>query len=156
MKSGRIRGFDPAPISSPGERAGSHIVLLIIWIVCFGFAQSAHAEVRIFGEADALKVEARNATVDEVLRALQGSYKFRFQSSRTLSNPVSGTYTGPLPRIVTRLLEGYDYVMRRSAGDVQVSIISADQPVAQRQQRQIEPPKDCKYDDGFRVIPVEC
>jgi hypothetical protein len=125
-------------------------------IVGISLLQPAAAEVRISGRPDALRIEAQNATVDEVLRALQVSYKFRFQSSRALSNPVSGTYTGSLPRIVTRLLEGYDHVMRRSAGSVQVSIISADRPVAQLQQRQIEPPKDCKYDDGFRVIPVEC
>jgi hypothetical protein len=121
-------------------------------IVGISLLQPAAAEVRISGRPDALRIEAQNATVDEVLRALQVSYKFRFQSSRALS----GTYTGSLPRIVTRLLEGYDHVMRRSAGSVQVSIISADRPVAQLQQRQIEPPKDCKYDDGFRVIPVEC
>jgi hypothetical protein len=110
-----------------------------------------------------LRTSFSNATVDDVLRALQASYKFQFQSDRALTNPTGGIYTGPLSRVVAHLLDGQNYVMRYSAGGMQVSIISSitsDRPVAQRQPQyqrpRVGPPKDCKYDDGIKVIAVEC
>jgi hypothetical protein len=156
MLFSRINRFNLASISSSAAPASSHIALLALWIVCFGIVQPALAEVRVSGRAGTLKIEARHATVDEILRVLQTSYKFRFVSSGVLSNQVNGTYTGSLPRVVSRLLEGHDYVMRSSAAGVQVSIISAGQPIAQQRQTSNEPVKECKYDDGVRVIPVEC
>jgi hypothetical protein len=129
-------------------------------IVGFVVLQPARAEVRISGQPNALKIEAHNATVDDVLRALQASYKFRFESAHALTNPAGGIYTGSLSRVVGRLLDGQNYVMRHSAGGVKVSIISSGQPVARSQPQfqpaQGEPPKECKYDDGTRVIAVEC
>ena len=158
MKSGRSRGFDPVP-TSPGMRAGSRIVLLALCFVCFGFAQYAHAEVRVSGGADAVVIETRGASLEEVLKALQGSFKFRYRSSGALDDVVSGTYSGPLRRVITRLLEGRNYVFQNSPNYLDVVIIDASGPGQVSRPPQMkgpEPPKDCKYDDGTRVIPVEC
>lgn len=66
-----------------GRFALSLVAVLAVETVCFSLLQPAGAEVRVSGPADALKIEARNATVDEVLCALQAS--FRFHSSCTVN-----------------------------------------------------------------------
>jgi hypothetical protein len=159
MKSSRTCGFDPAPTSSPRARAGSHIVLVVLWLVCFGFAQFARAEVRVAGGADAVVIETRGASLEEVLKALQGTVKFRYHSTEALDGVVSGTYSGPLRRVITRLLEGRNYVFRNSPNDLDVVIFGSSGPAQVSGLPQVsgpQPPKDCKYDDGTRVIPVEC
>ena len=136
---------------------------LVAAIVGLAALQSAAAEVRISGTPDALKIEAQNATVEDVLRALQTSYSFKFQSANVLTSPAGGVYNGSLSRVVARLLEGQNYVIRNSGGVVQISIISpnsARRPAASRQPQNqpppFEPPKDCKFDNGIEVIAVEC
>jgi hypothetical protein len=156
--------------SSPGARAVTRIGLAV-WIVCFGFAQSASAEVSISGQANALKLETRGATLDEVLRALQAAFKFHYQDTGTLNNVISGTYAGSLRGVVSRLLGGHDFVMQGSLSDLSVAIVapknaaSAGRAVSvkaapaaapERLRPGTDPVKECQYKDGDKVIPVEC
>ena len=104
-------------------------------------------------------VEARGATLEDVLKALQDSFKFRYRSSETLGDGlISGTYSGPLPRVIGRLLDGHNYTIRETANHLDVAIFGVSGPDRARapQASSPQPPKDCKYDDGVRVIPVEC
>jgi hypothetical protein len=162
MKSGRIKGLGSISASSCGARNAIHIILAL-WFVCFGFAQSANAEVRISGAADALKIETRQATLDEVLRALRASFKFQYRSAEPPKGVISGTYSGSLRSVVTRLLEGNDYVMHDSKNNLEVAIFGptitpASNPASGTATAgvQAEPLKECQYKDGDRIIPVEC
>ena len=74
--------------------------------------QPVRAEVRISGQMDALKVEAREASVEEVLAALRASVNLQYRTSDALNRVMTGTYNGSLQRVVARLLEGRNYVMR--------------------------------------------
>ncbi len=164
-----MRCSTPIAKSSPAAGAVSRIGLAL-WIACFGFAQSASAEVSISGQANALRIETRGATLDEVLRALQAAFKFQYQDTGTLNDVISGTYSGSLRGVVTRLLEGHDFVMHGSLSDLSVEIIaSKNAPAAGRVvsikaapaagaplQPGTEPVKECQYKDGDKVIPVEC
>jgi hypothetical protein len=139
-------------------------VALALSIACFGFVQRGNAEVRISGTADALRMEAREATLEEALRALQASFNFQYGGAGALDGIVNGTYSGSLSRVVARLLAGRDYVMRGSADGFAVEIFGPDGPAKNRAvdakpsiARTIpEAPKNCIYKDGDRVIPVEC
>jgi hypothetical protein len=162
MKSGRIKGLNPISASSCGARAAFPIILAL-WIVCFGFAQFANAEVRISGAADALKIETQQASLDEVLRALRASFKFQYHSTEALKGVISGTYSGSLRGVVTRLLEGNDYVIHDTKNNLEVAIFGPTITPASNQangavpaQMQPEPSKECQYKDGDRIIPVEC
>jgi len=168
-----MRYGTPVAKSSPGARAATRIALAV-WIVCFGFAQSAAAEVSVSGEAGALKLETRGATLNEVLRALQSTFKFRYQDTGTLNDVISGTYAGSLRGVITRLLEGHDFVMHGSLSDLSVEILApknapaagrvvnvkaapaTQAAVAPGLQAGTEPVKECQYKDGDKVIPVEC
>jgi len=123
--------------------------------------------VSISGTPSAVRVEARQASVDEVLRALGTSFKLRYSASGAIGGMVSGTFSGPLPAIVARILDGQNYFMHGPLDDLQVRILTTGvaaptQPTARAAPAQpgaaaapqvgTDPVKECKYNG----IPVEC
>jgi hypothetical protein len=87
------------------------------------FVQPVRAEVRVSGQADAVIVEAREASVEEVLAALRASFNLHYRTSGTLNRVMTGTYTGSLQRVIARLLEGHNYVMQSSAGGGELIVV---------------------------------
>ena len=62
-----------------------------------------------------IQIEAHDASVGQVLAALQASGLIRLSASDQLSRTVSGTYTGTLPQVLSRILEGHTYFLRVTA-----------------------------------------
>jgi hypothetical protein len=91
------------------------------------FAQAASeacADVSVSGSMDSAQVEARHSSVEEVLNALSKVFPIRYRASIEVSHAVSGTFKGPALKIIARLLEGYDYVVRQTAaGEFEVRVI---------------------------------
>jgi hypothetical protein len=109
-------------ILGPGLNVGA---VLAAVIVC-GASAPAAAEVRIVdARADRLVIEAKDATVREVLDALSKSQKLQIETSALAGN-VTGTYSGPLQRVLLRLLNGYDVVIRSSPAGLKLTVFSAD------------------------------
>jgi hypothetical protein len=100
------------------DRIGLRKLALAIWLGALlpAFAEHVRAEVRVSGQADALTVVTREASVEEVLAALRASFNLNYRTSGALNRVITGTYTGSLPRVIARLLEGHNYVMQASAG----------------------------------------
>jgi hypothetical protein len=86
-------------------------------------AGTIHAEVRVNGDARAVQVDATRSNVAEVLSALETAYGLRVNTSTALERPVSGTFTGSLAQILSRMLEGYNYFIRHQATKIEVTII---------------------------------
>lgn len=79
------------------------------------------AEVIVEGSGDALRVQARDSSVADVLAALNASFGLRYPPTANLDRPVSHTFSGSLQQVIARLLEQYDYVLTRSpAGEVEI------------------------------------
>jgi hypothetical protein len=97
-----------------------------------GAANSAYAEVSVKGDVDSVRIEAHDSSLAEVLAALGAAFDVRYGSSIDLNRPVTGRLNGPLPRVISRLLQGYNYVARSSAsGNIEaIFIISAAQNTA--------------------------
>jgi hypothetical protein len=85
-------------------------------------AQPVSAEIRVSGTADSVLVETREAPVDEVLAALGASFGLRYRATGALDRVVTGTYAGTLQRVVSRLLDGYDYAVQSSANGIGVVV----------------------------------
>jgi hypothetical protein len=104
----------------------SHLYLSAV-MTCFLMltASVGRAEVNVQGTPEGVQVEAKNASIEEVLRALHDAYGLNYQSEIPLEIQVSGIYAGPLPSVLTRLLEGNNFVLTRSENTVQVVITSA-------------------------------
>jgi hypothetical protein len=82
--------------------------------------------VRVAGTAEKLKLEVSNATVDNALAALRSAVDFKCSCSPPLDRRVTGVYQGNIRRVLSRLLEGYDYVIKTSpSGAVEVIVLRA-------------------------------
>lgn len=77
---------------------------------------SARAEVHVSGSRNALVVEAKNASLAEVVAQLNAALKMQIVLKAPVDGVINGTYSGSLRRIFSRLLEGRNFVSR-SNGD---------------------------------------
>lgn len=70
-----------------------------------------------------MTVEARDASVEEVLSGLRARFGLRYRNSASLDRRVNGTFQGSLERVVRRLLEGYDFVLKTNSDTFEVLVI---------------------------------
>ena len=68
--------------------------------------KAAHAQVQVGGQPDAVRIEARDATLREVLDALQANFNLRYRSDDVLDTRITGTFSGPLRRVAAHILDG--------------------------------------------------
>ena len=108
-----------APLHKPFR-----VILWMLWIsVLVVSPNAAGAETRIEGNPKVVTVEVADVPLEEALAALSAALDMRI---RTLNRPnklVSGTYRGPLQKVVRRLLAGQDYVIEYAGGVVEVTIL---------------------------------
>jgi hypothetical protein len=99
-----------------------HIGALIA--VVLALVTSASAEVRV-GESvgGGVVVEAHDATVGQVLAALVASHRIQVRSSDSLSRTITGTYSGKLPHVLSRILDGYNYFIEVSSSGTRLHIV---------------------------------
>jgi hypothetical protein len=88
-------------------------------------APLAHAETIVSGGDNNLTIEVRNTSLQDVLTALGAKFGLRVRGSSSLNRQVEGRYEGSLRGIVTRLLNGYDYVLKSDGGGIEVIIVGA-------------------------------
>jgi hypothetical protein len=94
------------------------------------YGQCAGAEIlRVQGPADNVRVEARGATVTEILAALGERYAMHYRGAPA-NRSVTATFEGPLRRVLTRLLEGNDYVIKTGIEGLEVVILSPESPTS--------------------------
>jgi hypothetical protein len=110
----------PSLFRSPRPQAIIPSVLLAIFMQAL--SMSAYAEVQITGKSDAIKIEANEASVEELLIALSEAYGLQYRSSANLSRSVSGTFAGPLQQVLSRLLQGYNFAIEISASGTMVVV----------------------------------
>lgn len=92
------------------------------------FADPARAEVLVSRMPDGIKVEISDASVDEVLAALSAKFALRYRSGARLDRRVTGTHRGSLSRVIGRVLDGYDFVMKTVGDGVEVTVYGEGAP----------------------------
>jgi hypothetical protein len=107
-----------------------HAILagLVLSILAAGVVRPALGAARVEGGVDAIRVEARDATLAEVFAALSARVGLRFRLSTATDQRVDGRFQGPLQRVVARLLAGRDYVARYSKGAVEILVLGPSGP----------------------------
>jgi hypothetical protein len=92
----------------------------------------AQGEVHVEGSPQAVRIEARNASQDELLQALGTTFHVRYQTSVALDQRINGNFSGSLAQVIAQVLAGYDYVTRHGSDGVQLKILrlSGKKPVA--------------------------
>jgi hypothetical protein len=98
----------------------------LLVVAPLGSAQSA--DVRVQGSADAVRVEARDATATEILAALASRFALRYRGSA--DGRFNGTFKGPLREVVKRVLDGYNYVINTRDNGLDVVVMGPASGVA--------------------------
>jgi hypothetical protein len=87
------------------------------------------AEIRVQGSADAVRVEARDATRGEILAALAGRFALSYRGA-TDDRGLTATFEGPLREVVKHVLAGYDFVINTKDDGLEVVVVSPESGVA--------------------------
>jgi hypothetical protein len=90
------------------KSVGAGVLSLVLWA---GTSASASAEVIITGTPDQVRVEATNATLEELLSGLGDKFGLSYRIGKSLDDKIEGTYTGSLTSVVRRLVRNYDFVI---------------------------------------------
>jgi len=95
-------------------------VILATGLACPRFA---HGEASISGAESDMTIEVHDTPVQEVLAALGTRFGVRFRGITSIDRRIDGRYEGSLRGVVTRLLNGYDYVIKTDEGAIEVIIL---------------------------------
>jgi len=89
----------------------------------FASGSETGSSVHVTGNSASLKVDARHATVEQVLSAL-GGVDVRYRSSVDLDDVVDGLYTGADRQVLARILGDYNYTIKQDKTDLEVIVFS--------------------------------
>jgi len=102
---------------------------IMLPLLIAAYAASARAEIRVEGSALNVRVDARDATVAEVLAALTGRFGLPVRGT-VGDRRISADFAGSLRRVIARVLEGYNYVIRTRGDVLEVMVMDTASPNA--------------------------
>jgi hypothetical protein len=84
---------------------------------------SALAELQVGGNPKAVTIDAQNSSIKEILDALGKTFDVHVQSTANLEKQITGTYEGSLPKVLKRILEGYNVIMKTSKDGIEITVL---------------------------------
>jgi hypothetical protein len=110
------------------------VLLLATAVISLAAPLRAGAEVRLSGSLDSVALEATNATMPEIVAALQSTFRVKISLAGSTSRRFTGAYSGSLRRVLARLLDGGNYVISPVSGGMSIAILmpNAARPGMQR------------------------
>ena len=112
-------------MSSFGRIEIRTILMMIAFVLTSTIPTPTRAETQIAGASCALSVDAHDTTLQAVIAKLGATFGFQLRTSADLSRPVDGSYQGSLREVITRLLDGYDFFIRRSGDVTEVVVVKS-------------------------------
>ena len=88
----------------------------------------ALAELQVRGSPEAVRIEAQDAPVEDILAALSRAFGMDYQLSINVDKRLSGAYVGSLPRVLTRILDGYNFILKTNNGSFTVTVVGIPYP----------------------------
>lgn len=82
----------------------------------------ANAEVAVDGDGNQMRVSVDNDTVGRALEALGQKEKLQFHSAAPLNKVIGGSFSGSLGHVLSRILVGFDFVVRYSPQGVEIFV----------------------------------
>jgi hypothetical protein len=96
--------------------------VLLAW--CLSCGESA-AEVHVSGTPDRIVLQASEATMPEILAALQSTFDLQVTLKGGSARQLTGAYSGSLRQVLSRILKGEDYVLRSTSDGMSVILFGA-------------------------------
>jgi hypothetical protein len=97
---------------------GSACILVTVLL-----SATAKTETLLTGSRADLRIAITDASVAEVLAALEAKFDVNFRARAPLDHHVSGSYSGSLQSVVSRILNGYDFIIKTEAEHLEVIVI---------------------------------
>ncbi len=82
------------------------------------------ASLCLQGKPSAILLDVRQTAIAQVLLALSAAYKISYRSSVPLSEIRDGKYEGSLGYVISRVLDGYNYAIKRESSNFEIIILS--------------------------------
>lgn len=89
---------------------------------------AALAATQVNGNPQSVSIDAQNSSLKDILTTLSKQFGIQFQTTANLDRPVTGTYEGSLRRVVTRLLEGYNFIITSRDDQIHVTVLGTGAP----------------------------
>jgi hypothetical protein len=90
----------------------------------------ARAEVHVEGDAAAVRVTTGNDAIADVLAALCAAFNVRCRTATPLDAAANPTYSGSVTQVISRLLAGYNYVIKKDNENTEVIVFGTRGEVA--------------------------
>jgi hypothetical protein len=98
-------------------------LLKVVTMLACCLATGASAEVRVEGNLTALRVSASGDSLSNVLLAFGTLSPVRLRAAIPLNAEIKATYSGSLSQVVSRLLDGYNYVIKNEDGLTEILVL---------------------------------
>src|SRR5215470_7026790 len=87
-----------------------------VFVLAFVFMCSlltiARAEVHVEGNPAGVRVTTSRDTISDVLSALAATFNAQYRTAIPLDTAADATYSGSFRQVISRLLDGYNYVIK--------------------------------------------
>jgi hypothetical protein len=94
-----------------------------LWAVLMSsLATAACAEVRVQGSPAAMRVTTSQDAISDVLAAIATTFNVQYRTSIPLDALASVTYSGSFGQVISRLLDGYNYVIKREQDTTEIVV----------------------------------
>jgi hypothetical protein len=90
--------------------------------LCCGLTMVARADVHIEGTPAAVRVATDQAAISDVLSAFAGTFKVTYRTAIPLDAAADATYAGSFGQVISRLLDGYNYVVKKHGETTEITV----------------------------------
>jgi hypothetical protein len=95
-----------------------------------GLATIARAEVHVEGSLAAVRVTTNQDPIADVLSAFAATFNVKYRTAIPLDAPANATYAGPFGQVLSRLLDGYNYVIKKDQETTEIVVLGRHGDVA--------------------------
>jgi hypothetical protein len=113
----------------------------------YGLFSPAHAEVQVAGSLAAVRITTNQDAISDVLSALAATFNVRYRTAIPLDTAVNGTYSGSFGRVIYRLLDGYNYVIKTDRESTEIVVFGKSGQGAIRPIPPVAPPIEYRRSD---------
>jgi hypothetical protein len=98
------------------------LALVAAAVLAHSVATVARAEVKIEGSLAAVRVTTDQEAISEVLSAFGDAFDVRYRTVIALDAAADTAYSGSFGQVISRLLDGYNYVIRTERNSIEILV----------------------------------
>jgi len=87
-----------------------------------GLATIACAEVHVEGNPVAVRVTTSQDAIADVLSAFAATFNVQYRTAIPLDAAASKSYSGSFGQVISRLLDGYNYVIKKDQETIEIVV----------------------------------